>query len=59
MKNSFKGCKKLKQITLPQSLKTPEGCFDDLSNIQIVNAPARFKDYFVKLNANIKFNAID
>ncbi len=59
MSEAFKGCKKLKQLTLPQSLKSPDGCFDDCMNLETVNAPAKFKNYFVKLNSNIKFTATD
>ena len=35
------------------SLKSPDGCFDDCMNLETVNAPAKFKNYFVKLNSNI------
>ena len=59
MNSAFENCKKLKHLTLPQTLKSPEGCFDDSVNLETVNAPARFRDYFVKLNAKLKFTATD
>lgn len=59
MNSAFKGCKKLKHLTLPQTLKSPEGCFDDCVNLETVSSPARFRDYFVKLNAKIKFIATE
>lgn len=59
MDSAFSGCKKLKHVTLPQTLISPDGCFDGLVNIETVNAPAKFRDYFVKLNPKIKFTAID
>lgn len=59
MSSAFKGCKNLHHITLPQTLKTPDGCFDDSVNLETVNAPARFRDYFIKLSSKIKFTATD
>ncbi len=59
MNSAFEGCKKLKSLTLPQSLKSAEGCFDDSVNLETVSAPARFRDYFVKLNPAVKFTATD
>ena len=59
MNSAFAGCKKLRHLTLPQTLKSAEGLFDDSVNLETVNAPARFRKYFLKLNAGIKFTAID
>ncbi len=57
--DAFEGCKKLKNLTLPQSLRSPEGCFDDSVNLETVHAPARFKNYFMKLNPKTVFTATD
>lgn len=59
MSEAFKGCKKLKHLTLPQSLYSPDGCFDDSVNLETVCAPERMRKYFTKLNPKIKFTATD
>ena len=56
---AFEGCKELKRLTLPQSLRSPDGCFDDSVHLETVEAPERFRSYFMKLNPKIKFTATD
>ncbi len=59
MYEAFEGCKKLKHLTLPQTLKSPEDRFNDCINLETVTGPERFRDYFLKVNSNIKYTAID
>lgn len=57
--DAVKGCKKLKSVTLPDSLKRISSAFEDTQSLERVTAPERFREHFKKINEKIKFIAID